>query len=110
MVLGLLLARFITSPRYLNSATFSISFVLQLKVTSILIYIAFVLVTFIYNPFYLQNSSKAFNIYCSPSALWDKRTASSAKARKKIYIVAISKIYRLLGAILCSLKYCSKNG
>jgi hypothetical protein len=110
MVLGLLFALFITNPKYLKSATFSIFTPLHLKMTSMFIYIAFVFLTFICNPFYLQNKSKAFSISYSPSALWDKRTASSAKARKKIYMVAISKIYRLLGAILCSLKYFRRNG
>ena len=45
--LGLFLALSIISPKYLNWATFSISYKLHLKTTSILIYNAFVLVTFI---------------------------------------------------------------
>jgi hypothetical protein len=66
MVLGLLFALFFTNPKYLNSATFSFFTPLHLKMTSILIYIAFVFLTFIYKPYYLQNSSKASNIYCCP--------------------------------------------
>jgi hypothetical protein len=51
IVHGLLFALLITSPRYLNSDTFSISYPLQLKDTSMFIYIAFVFFTFIFNPF-----------------------------------------------------------
>ena len=46
----------------------------------------------------------------NPSALCDNRTASSAKARKNTYKVAISKIYLIYAAILCSLKYLSRYG
>ena len=95
IVLGLLFFLSITNPKYLNSDTYSISILLLQKFTSILICIAFVFLTFICNPFSLQNFSKAFNSSYKPSALWDNRTASSAKARKKIYIVAISNRYRL---------------
>jgi hypothetical protein len=56
IVQGLLFALFMTSPRYLNSATFLISYEQQLKTTSIFIYIALVLETFIYNPFIAQNT------------------------------------------------------
>jgi hypothetical protein len=45
------LALFIINPRYLNSATFSISTFPHLNVSSIFIYIALVFLTFIYNPF-----------------------------------------------------------
>ena len=47
---------------------------------------------------------------CRPAALWDNRTASSAKARKKIYKVAISKIYLVVAATIFSSKYFSKYG
>jgi hypothetical protein len=110
IVLGLFLALSIIRPKYLNCATFSIFYLLHLKTTSIFIYIAFVLVTFIYNPFKLQNISKAVNICYKPSALCDTRTASSAKARKNIYKVAISNMYRLIGVILLSSKYYNKYG
>jgi hypothetical protein len=69
---------------------------------------ALVFLTLIYKPFNLQNYSKAFNSNYNPSALWDKRTASSAKARKKIYMVAISNKYRLLCAMLCYFIYYNK--
>jgi hypothetical protein len=69
---------------------------------------AFVFPTLIYSPFNLQNSLKAFNICYSPSALWESSTASSAKARKKIYKVAISNIYRAFAATKFSLKYFNK--
>jgi hypothetical protein len=65
---------------------------------------------FIYEPFIEQNISNARNICCNPSALWETRTASSAKASRKIYRVAISKIYLFVGAILFSSKHCSKYG
>jgi hypothetical protein len=47
IVLGLFLDLSIISPKYLNWATFSISYELHLKTTSIFTYNAFVLVTFI---------------------------------------------------------------
>jgi hypothetical protein len=51
IVLGLFFVLSITSPKYLNSDTFSISLPLHLKMTSILICMAFVFFTFIYRPF-----------------------------------------------------------
>jgi hypothetical protein len=69
-----------------------------------------VLSIFILRPFYSQKSSKAISMCYNPSALWDSKTASSAKARKNTYKVAISKIYRSCAATLCSLKYLSKYG
>lgn len=48
---GLLLARLIISPKYLNSLTFFNSCPLHLKSTSIFIYMALVFDTLIYNPF-----------------------------------------------------------
>ncbi len=110
IVHGLLCALLITSPRYLNSDTFSISYPLQLKDTSMLIYIAFVFFTFIFNPFIQQNYQKAFNSNYRPSALCDTRTASSAKARKNIYIVAISRMYLLLCAMLYCFIYSNRYG
>ena len=76
---------------------------------------------FIYNwnNFYFQNLEflrqfknflNAFNNSYKPSALWDNRTASSAKARKNIYIVATSNKYRFLCAILCYFMYYNKYG
>jgi hypothetical protein len=50
IAVGLLLALFIISPRYLNSYTFSSGFPLHKKIVSILIYIAFVFPTLIYRP------------------------------------------------------------
>jgi hypothetical protein len=108
--IGLLFARFIISPKYLNSLTFFNSSPLHLKSTSIFIYIAFVLDTLIYSPLSEQNLLKALSICCRPSALCDSNTASSAKARKKTCKVAISKIYRVFAATICSLKYFNRYG
>jgi hypothetical protein len=71
---------------------------------------ALVLVTLICRPLSLQNFSNTISIFYKPSALGDNKTASSAKARKKTYKVAISNIYRIFAAILCSLKYFNKYG
>ena len=71
---------------------------------------AFVLVTLICSPFNLQNISKATNRCYNPSALWETRTASSAKAKKKICKVANSSTYRLVGLILFFSKYSNKYG
>jgi hypothetical protein len=65
---------------------------------------ALVFFTFIYKPFYSQNNLKALNKCCNPVALWETRTASSAKASKKIYNIAISNKYRFVGAMLFSSK------
>jgi hypothetical protein len=110
MVAGLLFALFITNPKYLNSATFSSFKLLHLKSTCMLIYMALVFPTFILRPFKSQNVSNALIICYRPSALWDIKTASSAKARKNIYKVAISKIKRFTGSILCLSKYSSRYG
>ena len=107
---GLLFTLLIISPKYLNSYTFSRGRLLHMNYWSILIYIAFVFPTLIFNPLVLQKFSKAFSICYSPSALCDNKTASSAKARKKTYKVAISKMYLIYDAILCSSKYLSKYG
>jgi hypothetical protein len=69
-----------------------------------------VLSILILRPFYSQKSSKATSMCYNPSALCDNRTASLAKARKNTYKVAISRIYLIYAAILCSLKYLSKYG
>jgi hypothetical protein len=92
IVVGLVLALFIIKPKYLNSATFSIGKLLQLNSTAMFIYIALVFPTLIFKPFKLQNSANAFSICYKPYALWEINTASSAKARKKICKVAISRI------------------
>jgi hypothetical protein len=105
-----LLALFIISPKYLNSSTFLRGSPLHVKTVSILIYIAFVLPTLIFRPFSIQNYSKAPIMCYRPSALWDNKTASSAKARKNTYKVAISRIYLIVDAILCSSKYFNKYG
>jgi hypothetical protein len=110
MAVGLLFALLIISPKYLNSCTFLIGRALHTNLMSILIYIAYVLSTFIYSPFILQNISKAVSKCYSPSALCDNNTASSAKARKKICKVAISNINRLFYSILCFSRYYNKNG
>ena len=55
MAVGLLFALLIISPRYLNSCTFLIGMPLHTNSTSILIYMALVLSTFIFKPFILQN-------------------------------------------------------
>jgi hypothetical protein len=68
------------------------------------------LITFIYSPFTLQKSLKAVIICYNPSALCDNKTASSAKARKNTCKVAISNIYRIYAAVLCSSKYFNKYG
>jgi hypothetical protein len=65
---------------------------------------AFVFLTLIFKPFTLQKALKAFNKCCKPIALWEIRTASSAKASKKIYSIAISNKYRFLGIILFASK------
>jgi hypothetical protein len=110
IVVGLVLALFIIKPKYLNSATFSIGKLLQLNSTAIFIYIALVFPTLIFKPFKSQNSANALSICYNPYALWEINTASSAKARKKIYKVAISRIYRFTGNMLFTLKYSSKYG
>ena len=110
MAVGLLFALLIISPRYLNSCTFLIGMPLHTNSTSILIYIALVLSTFIFNPFILQNISKAVSKCYSPSALLDNKTASSANARKKICKVAISSKNRFFYSILFYSKYYIKNG
>ncbi len=92
IVVGLVLALLIIKPKYLNSATFSIGKLLQVNSTAMFIYIALVLPTFIFKPFKLQNIANALSICYKPSALWEINTASSAKARKNIYKVAISRI------------------
>ena len=107
---GLFCALLIISPKYLNSYTFSRGLPLHLNCTSIFIYIAFVLPTFIFNPLLVQKFSKAVSMCYSPSALCDNKTASSAKARKNTCKVAISKMYLICDAILCSSKYLSKYG
>jgi hypothetical protein len=110
MVVGLLFALLIINPKYLNSATFSIGKLLHLKSTSMLIYMALVFPTLILRPFRLQNIAKAFIIGYRPLALGDINTASSAKARKNIYKVAISRISQLAGNSLCISKYSNKYG
>ena len=55
---GLLFALLIISPKYLNSYTFSRGLPLHLNWTSVFIYIAFVLPTFIFNPLLIQNFQK----------------------------------------------------
>jgi hypothetical protein len=75
-----------------------------------LIYMVFVFLTFIVNPFYIQNSSNALNRCYSPLALWESRTASSAKASKNIYNIAISRMYRFIGLIAYRSKYNSRSG
>jgi hypothetical protein len=90
MAVGLLNALLIYKPKYLNSVTFSMGNLLHVKLQAILIYNALVLPTFILRPFYLQNFSKTEIINYNPSALEDNKTASSAKAMKKIYKVASS--------------------
>jgi hypothetical protein len=110
IAVGLLLALFIISPKYWNSSTFLRGNPLHVKTVSILIYITFVFPTLIFRPFTLQNCSNAFIICYRPSALWDNKTASSAKARKNTCKVAISKIYLMFDAILCSSKYFNKYG
>jgi hypothetical protein len=100
--LGLALTLSINKPKYLNSVTFSIGRLLHIKITSMLIYMALVFPTFILRPFDLQNSANAFTICYRPSALCEISTASSAKARKNIYRVAISRIKRLVGSKLCN--------
>jgi hypothetical protein len=107
---GLFYALFIIRPKYLKSATFSIIFSPHIKFTSILIYMALVFFTLIYKPFYSQNILKALNKCCRPIALWETRTASSAKASKNIYNIAISNIYRFVGVMLFSSKYFNKSG
>jgi hypothetical protein len=100
IVLGLAFALSINKPKYLNSETFSMGRLLHLNSTSMLIYMALVFPTLILRPFKLQNIAKAFSIYYRPSALCDISTASSVKARKNIYKVAISRIKRLVGTNL----------
>jgi len=75
-----------------------------------LIYMAFVFVILILRPLEVQNLINKFNRSYNPYALWDKSTASSAKASRKIYKVAISNINRFFSAILCYLKYSNNNG
>jgi hypothetical protein len=75
-----------------------------------LICMALVFPTLITRPFYLQNSANAFIICYRPSALCDINTASSAKAKKNIYKVAISRRKRLVGINLCNSKYYNKWG
>jgi hypothetical protein len=84
MIVGLAVALSITKPKYLNSCTFSIGRLLHINTTSMLIYMALVLPTFIYRPFSLQNMANAFIICYNPSALCETSTASSANARKNI--------------------------
>jgi hypothetical protein len=71
---------------------------------------AFVFFTFIYKPFSSQNDLKALNKCFNPSALWDRRTASSAKASKNNYNIAISRMYRFTGTILLRSKYSRRSG
>jgi hypothetical protein len=94
----------------LKSVTFSIYLPLQLKTAFIFIYMAFVFFTFIYRPLISQNDLKASNIIYKPSALGEIRTASSAKASKKICNVAISNQYRFALSILLSTKYYKSHG
>jgi len=75
-----------------------------------LIYMAFVFVVLTLRPFIVQNFINICNNICKPSALWETRTASSAKAKRKIYKVAISNITRCFSAILCYLKYFNSSG
>jgi hypothetical protein len=75
-----------------------------------LIYMALVFFTLIYKPFKSQNILNALNMCCRPIALGEIRTASSAKASKKIYNIAISNTYRWVGNTSFSSKYCSKYG
>jgi len=75
-----------------------------------LIYIALVFFTLIFSPFAAQNLINTFNKNYKPSGVGDTSTASSAKARRNIYKVAISKINRFLCAILCFSKYYSRSG
>jgi len=75
-----------------------------------LIYIAFVLVTFTLRPLDLQNLIKTSNNNYKPTEVGETKTASSAKAKKKICKVAISKITCCLCAILCSLQYYNSSG
>jgi hypothetical protein len=108
MAVGLLNALLIYKPKYLNSVTFSMGSVLHVKLQAILIYNALVLPTFILRPFTLQNFSKMEIITYSPSALGDNKTASSAKAMKKICKVAISNTRRFYYVILYLAKYYNK--
>ena len=110
MAVGLINALLIYKPKYLNSVTFSMGNLLHVKLQAIFIYNALVLPTLILRPFSLQKFSKIEIIHYNPSALGDNKTASSTKARKKTYKVAISKMYLIYAAILCSLKYLSKYG
>jgi hypothetical protein len=71
---------------------------------------AFVFLTFIYSPFSIQKIWKALNKCYKPSALWESRTASSAKASKNNYNIAISRIYRFVGIILLRSKYNNRSG
>jgi hypothetical protein len=97
IILGLAFTLSINRPKYLNSVTFSIGNLLHVKTTSMLIYMALVFPTLILRPFNSQNYANAFTICYRPSALCDISTASSAKAKKKIYRVAISRTKRVVG-------------
>jgi hypothetical protein len=110
MAIGLLNALWIYNPKYLNSATFSMGNLLHVKLQAIFIYNALVLPTLILRPFDLQKFSKIEIINYNPSALGDNKTASSAKAMKKIYKVASSSTYRFCYVILYFSKYYNKYG
>jgi len=110
MAVGQVLALLIISPKYLNSATVFIGMPLQWNSASIFIYMALVLVTFIFSPFELQNDINIFSICYNPSALGETRTASSANARRKIDKVAISKNIRCYFSTFYYSRYYNRAG
>ena len=100
---GLLLLFDKISPKYLNSLTDVTFFFSILNLPTLLIYIAFVFLTFIESAFSLQNfTNQSVNSYNS-SGLGATRTKSSAKASKNNCNDAIVYARRLLPFMLRSL-------
>ena len=103
MVHGLLFARIITSPRYLNSFTVSAYFSPIFNILLQLMYMAFVFLTFVCKSFSLQNCTKQSIRSCNSVGEGASRTKSSAKDSKNINTDANVYARLLLPCILCFL-------
>ena len=106
MAHGLLLCLLISSPKYLNSITYSNGTPLQIILPDMLISIHLVLRSFILKLLSLQNPSKQFKASYKPAIVELSNTASSAKARKNNYKVHNSIIYFYSWLDSNCVKYC----
>jgi hypothetical protein len=107
---GLLQLSATIKPKYLNLEATVIFLPFTNKSPLQLIYIASVFDILISSALSTQNLPKQLVKSYNSSGEGASRTTSSAKASKKSYNIAISKIYRLVGIILFFSKYKSRSG